>query len=130
MSIAMTTNQNTLTYAAYPGRPTNLQAATGGDERQAVSAGGKVLPQSVQEEVAGSDGSRALPKIQELAPSLSRQLQFQVDENTSAAIITVLDASTKEVVRQIPTEEVIAMAEYLAASAPDPVSGLLLDGRS
>lgn len=126
MSISVITNQNTLTHAVYPGKSVVSHAA---GERQHASAGGNVLPQSAQTEVAGNDVARALRKIQEHAPILLRQLQFQVDENTSNAVITVLDASTNQVVRQIPTEEVIAIAEYLAASAPDTLSGLLLDGR-
>jgi flagellar protein FlaG len=52
-----------------------------------------------------------------------RSLSFRVDEASGRTVITVLDATTQEVVRQIPSEEVLALARALE------VSGALLDIR-
>lgn len=45
--------------------------------------------------------------------SIERGLQFTVDENSGETIITVTDKNTNEVVRQIPTEEVLAIRENI-----------------
>jgi flagellar protein FlaG len=52
-----------------------------------------------------------------------RSLIFRVDEASGRTVITVLDATTQEVVRQIPSEEVLVLARALE------VSGALLDTR-
>ena len=41
---------------------------------------------------------------------VQRLLQFSVDEISGRTVITVVDKETKEVVRQIPSEEVLALA--------------------
>jgi len=45
--------------------------------------------------------------------SIERDLQFQVDEKSGETIITVLDTKTEEVIRQIPTDEVLAVRENI-----------------
>ena len=42
-----------------------------------------------------------------------RSLQFSVDEHSGRTIITVIDKETEEIIRQIPPEEVVALAEHL-----------------
>jgi flagellar protein FlaG len=50
-------------------------------------------------------------------------LSFRVDESSGRTVITVLDATTREIVRQIPSEEVLALARAIETS------GALLDTR-
>ncbi len=45
--------------------------------------------------------------------SIERDLQFNVDEISGDTIITVLDTKTSEVIRQIPSEEVLAIRENI-----------------
>jgi flagellar protein FlaG len=42
-----------------------------------------------------------------------RSLRFQVDELSGRTVITVLDAETQEVVRQIPSPELLAVMRHL-----------------
>lgn len=98
------------------------------NERQISTASGKVLPQSTENSATQAEVVQALSDISNYMQSQSRELQFQLDENISGSIITVLDRETHEIVRQIPTEEVIEVARYIAENAPDPLKGLLLDG--
>jgi flagellar protein FlaG len=51
-----------------------------------------------------------------------RNLEFRVDDSTGRTVITVRDASTGDVIRQIPNEEALAIAQRLDAN-----SGTLLD---
>lgn len=52
-------------------------------------------------------------------------VQFSVDKDTSRTIVKVVDVSTKEVVRQIPTEDAIDIAKSL-----DRLQGLLLKDKA
>ena len=45
-----------------------------------------------------------------------RNLSFRVDQGSGRTVITVVDATTKEVIRQIPSEDVLAMSRALEAS--------------
>ena len=42
-----------------------------------------------------------------------RDLEFRVDADTDAMVITVREAATGEVIRQIPNEEALQMRRYL-----------------
>jgi len=53
--------------------------------------------------------------------SLNRSLQFSIDEVSGETIVKVIDAETKELVRQIPSQEVID-----ARNAVEQYRGILL----
>ncbi len=52
---------------------------------------------------------------------LVNNLEFSVDAETGKTVVTVVSAGTKEVIRQIPSEEMLAIAHAL-----DRLQGLLL----
>lgn len=106
--------------------PTKVDAVVA--ERQEVSESGKVSPQEATQKVDAEEVVQAVIDITEYVQNISRDLQFQVDKQTGDTIVTVLDTETKAVIRQIPSEEVVAMARYIAENAPDPVKGLLMNG--
>jgi flagellar protein FlaG len=49
--------------------------------------------------------------------NLNRTLQFSVDRNSGDTVIRVIDSETDKVVRQIPAEEMLALAERLRAAS-------------
>lgn len=49
----------------------------------------------------------AVQRLNDLAESVQRQLRFSVDDDTGRSVITVTDKETDEVIRQIPSEEVL-----------------------
>jgi len=53
----------------------------------------------------------AVKDITEKVQNFQRSLQFHVDEDSGRTIITVIDKETDEVIRQIPPEEVLTLAE-------------------
>jgi flagellar protein FlaG len=83
-------------------------------------AAGKNLPVA---EIA-VDVERAVQRLNELMSDSQRSLRFQVDELSGRTVITVLDAETKEVVRQIPSPEWLEVVRRLEQA------GALLDERS
>ena len=84
------------------------------------SVGGNMLPQSGTlvgqkgaEEVHKlnqEDVSKAIQNLNDYTQNTQRQLRFNVDEETGRTIIKVVDAETDEVIRQIPTEEIMVLA--------------------
>lgn len=64
-------------------------------------------------------------QLQRVAEPVAQNLQFTVDGETGKTVIRVVDSATKEVIRQIPNEEVLAIAR-----AMDRLQGLLLKGKA
>lgn len=64
-------------------------------------------------EIKLPDLSRAVQNLNQFMESSQRSLNFRVDESSGRTVITVLNPETKEIVRQIPPEEVLMMARTL-----------------
>ncbi|MGS2724137.1 flagellar protein FlaG [Porticoccus sp. GXU_MW_L64] len=101
--------------------------------RQGGVESGKELPQTV----SGQSGrpsqesvDQAVVQISDFVQNIARELQFQVDDVTGNTLITVTDSDTQEVIRQIPSEEVVALAQYIAESGDFPLKGALLNSES
>lgn len=103
-------------------------AATPADARQEVPESGNVSPPQEELDVTREEVVDAVSNISDFIQNISRDLQFQVDDVTGATVVTVTDSETDEVIRQIPSEEVVAISRYIAEYAPDPVKGLLMNG--
>lgn len=58
--------------------------------------------------------SKMAKELQGLADSLGRSVQFSVNEESGDDIIMVFHKKTKELIRQIPSEEVVEMRERLS----------------
>jgi flagellar protein FlaG len=68
------------------------------------------------------DVERSRAALERFARQVRRELEFRIDEESGRTIITVRNKETGEIVRQIPAEEVLAMAHAVAEGSP-----LLLD---
>lgn len=86
----------------------------------AQSESGQPLPQAVQETreqpsapAVEQDLNGVVESLNDYLQSVERDLMFSVDENSGRTIITVMDRQSQEVIRQIPPEAVVALAEYL-----------------
>jgi flagellar protein FlaG len=60
--------------------------------------------------------------------SQSQQLQFQVDPSSGETVFKIVDPQTKEVIRQVPSEDILAMARKLRElDQSKGASGVLVD---
>ena len=50
---------------------------------------------------------------QAMKPALASTLEFQIDKGTGKAVVMIFDAQTHALVRQIPSQEVMAIAEAI-----------------
>lgn len=75
-----------------------------------------VSPQVQQREskiVKAEDIVSAAARIREHVQSLQRDLNFSVDDSTGQVVVQVLDGDSGKVVRQIPSEDILRLAERL-----------------
>lgn len=62
-----------------------------------------------------------LSKINDFVQTRASNVQFETDEETGIRVVKVIDTATKEVIRQLPTEEAVRIAKAL-----DQLQGLLI----
>ncbi|GAB2689914.1 flagellar protein FlaG [Aliiglaciecola sp. 3_MG-2023] len=55
----------------------------------------------------------AVSEISDFLQTSNRQLSFSVDEKSERQVVKVTDSESGEVIRQIPTEEVLALSERI-----------------
>ena len=96
--------------ATRPLSETEDRQKTAGVEQPQESAGKATL----DEVVSG---------LNEMVQNLHRHLQFSVEEKTGETIIKVVDSETNEVVRQIPSEELVRLRQRMREAA-----GVLFQG--
>jgi len=94
-------------------------------QRQALNGGASVVGQSsahtaTTESAANSKSAAARSAMEAAArqlqahmASVNSALEFRVDNGTGSTVITVRDKDTGEVIRQIPSEEALRIAENL-----------------
>lgn len=56
----------------------------------------------------------AVVTLQAFAQSVSRDLSFSVDDGSGQVVVKVTDATSGDVIRQIPSEEALQLAENLS----------------
>ena len=95
-----------------PGRVAPVQAVPKLKPEQSLPQGGTELP--LREREASDDRvDEAVSNLNDYVQVIRRELEFRVDKDTGRTVVTVLDAETREVIRQIPREEVLALAKHL-----------------
>lgn len=63
----------------------------------------------------------AVKKVQNFVSAKAADIQFSIDEDIGVTVVKVIDRGTKEVIRQIPSEEMLEIAKAL-----DKLQGLLV----
>jgi flagellar protein FlaG len=96
-------------------QPILAQAVTGASESQATPPTPEQLKQAVD-------------SINQAFSAMSSDIQFSIDQDSNRAIIKVVDQKTKEVVRQIPSAEALAIAKSLEEA--DQTPGLLISQKA
>lgn len=64
---------------------------------------------------------QALDEVQSVIQPVAQDLQFSVEKDTGKTVVKIVDSATDEVIRQIPSEELIAISKAL-----DKLQGLLV----
>jgi uncharacterized FlaG/YvyC family protein len=68
--------------------------------------------------------NESVSQLKDFVTSVQRDLRFSVDELSGRTVITVLDSKTDKIIRQIPSEEVLAFAQNI-----DSLKGALFSAK-
>jgi flagellar protein FlaG len=87
----------------------------------AASQQSEEVAEQQQQPVQGARNSEFSPEEVEAAvrnlndyvQNVQRNLQFNIDDDSGHTVIKVIDSDTEELIRQIPSEEVLAVARHL-----------------
>jgi flagellar protein FlaG len=79
---------------------------------QVSQAAGDII-ENTGRQATGSQIASAASQISDFVNSNSRQLNFSVDDASNKPVVKVTDANSGEVIRQIPSEEVLELSERL-----------------
>jgi flagellar protein FlaG len=128
------------TAAAFPPqRPVNINPAqtsvAGGDRpREAAVSSPTIQAQQIQQaqSIQATDPSvrdpgkpgdlqSAVEKIQEFVSKTASDISFSIDGDSGRTVVKVIDRTTKDVIRQIPSQEMLELAQ-----AMDKLQGLLI----
>ena len=71
---------------------------------------------------------RAAATVASFIESVATSVRVAFDAQIDSPIFTVVDAETSEVIRQIPSEDLVAIARFLETHDVDPVGSKTLAG--
>lgn len=106
---------------------TTLQAAVARSNPGPRAQDGMTIPANAparsdnKEASAPDEVRKSVEAMNDFVRTINSDLKFSVDEDTGKTVVKVVDQATDQVIRQIPAEEVLAIAKAL-----DKLKGLLI----
>ena len=102
--------------AVAPPRQTGVTAEAGKNEKQ-TEKGESVQQNGVAQQASREEIEQTVNEIGDFVQNIQRNLLFSVDDNSGETIIKVTDRETDDVIRQIPSEEVLQLQRYIKDAA-------------
>ena len=99
--------------AYQPSRTAEAQKPATSERNESAASGQDVPPVDSQAADQAETVESAVSQISDFVQNFQRDLQFSVDKDSGRIVVKVLDSETKEVIRMIPPEETLRMAEHL-----------------
>ena len=106
----------------------NILPAEVGKQAEGSSLSAANLYTNAQEDKSGAQSpsqtssaeelEQAVAKLNDYVQNTERRLNFQLDESAGLTIIRVFDKATDELIRQIPNEEAVSLAQKLNDEEP------------
>ena len=92
---------------------TNTALNNGVSSVQNLAQGSGTLADKVSEEDNQASLENAVQEAESFLQTQNRNLAFSIDDETKRSVVTVKDSESGDVIRQIPSEEVLALAERI-----------------
>lgn len=83
-----------------------------------------------QQPVNREELTSALRQLSSHVQNVQRNLNFSIDEDSGRMVVKVIDAESEEVIRQIPPEEMLAVARRLRELSDERATGLLVQSKA
>jgi flagellar protein FlaG len=89
-------------------------APPAGKAGETTAVWGKAEQDESVTQISRADIETAVGNIQEFVQSVRRNINFSLDESSDRVVVKVTDSVSGEVIRQIPSEEALKLAESLS----------------
>lgn len=98
-------------------------------QRQTISVEvTEVETQEVEIELTQESLENVVSQLKAYVQNSQRDLNFSVDEATGRVVVKVINSTTDEVIRQIPSEEMLAISRHILESLEtDEPKGFLIE---
>ena len=90
----------------------------------AVQEGKSLPPEAETGAVSTEELQQAVAQLNQHVQQIQRDLLFSVDDSSGRTVVRVVNSETEEVVRQMPSEEVLRISRNIQDQLDD-VSGLI-----
>jgi flagellar protein FlaG len=102
--------------ASAPGQAASAQAASSRTVKAPDPGAGAQANSPSLDQIA-----KALDEVRAVVQPVAQSLQFTMDQDSGRTIIKVMDTETNDVIRQIPSEEILTMSRAI-----DKLRGMLV----
>lgn len=118
---AIATPRPALTTTPAPPGSASPSAASASTSAGADKLTAQATPAAGETQPTRQELDKAVKDVSEFVGVVNADLSFSVDEDTGRTVVKVIDNATKEVIKQIPSKEVLELAKAL-----DGIKGLLV----
>ena len=88
----------------------------------------EVETQEVDVELSQEALEKVVSQLNAYIQNTQRDVDFSVDDSTGRVVVRVIDSESEEVIRQIPSEEMLAISRHLVESLEtDQPKGFLIE---
>lgn len=101
------------------------EMGNGSSASQAIAPDQALTPNQETPAATQENQDEAVKKLNQFVTATNHALEFSVDEDSGRQLVKLVDTQTKEVIRQIPTEEALQIAKAL-----DRFQGLLIQNKA
>ncbi|MDR1228002.1 MAG: flagellar protein FlaG [Azoarcus sp.] len=108
------------------GSESAANTATSTNEAAETVNAARAQGQATQRKEQEQSVRESVEKLNEFIRPYVTSLQFSIDKDAGKFVVKILDTETKEVIKQFPSEKVLALAKALAEAMSKP-EGLLVE---
>ena len=120
---AATVEVSSASEVSAPVKTNEIDSAAGG--QAVVKEEAQVLNDEQKKEV-----TEAITKVEAFMQDNQRTLNFEMAEKNNRVIITVIDQETKEVIRQIPPDDLVRMSDAIKSGDSLANGGILIQSKA
>ena len=102
-----------------------IRQARASEMRNAQVQTEQPVPQTEKVEASRQQLEEAVKAVNDFLKPINNALQFNIDDETGKTIVKVVDATTNELIRQFPSEEMLSIAKAI-----DQMKGLLIQQKA
>ena len=116
MATQSITNVALLASSVDNNRPSNSTSKVAAQRQSFAVEVAEVETKEVDVELSQEALEKVVSQLNAYIQNTQRDMDFSVDDATGRVVVRVVDSATEEVIRQIPSEEMLAISRHLLES--------------